>query len=183
MVDAVLRALLAEGFEGVSVRKVATLAGVSIGAVQHHFPTKDAMLGAAMDRAALNFRTRLADRLPAELSPRRHLEELAVALVSADDRDVGVIWLLRLARAAVDEATAARHRSDWKALEDHLANVLAAAGVQDRMAAVELLALLDGLACSVAVEPDRVSGQTAEAIVRAHVRRLIGRGQARSGSA
>ncbi|MGE2713799.1 TetR/AcrR family transcriptional regulator [Mycolicibacterium litorale] len=174
MVEAVLRALLAEGFEGVSVRKVATLAGVSIGAVQHHFPTKDVMLGAAMDRAAQDFRNRLADRLPADLSPQRYLEELAVALVSADDRDVSVIWLLRMARAAVDEATAVRHRSDWKALEEHLAGVLAAAGVADRAAAVELLALLDGLACSVAVEPDRVSGETAEAIVRAHVRRLLG---------
>jgi AcrR family transcriptional regulator len=182
MVDAVLRALLTEGFEGVSVRKVATLAGVSIGAVQHHFPTKDVMLGAAMDRAAQDFRNRLADRLPADLPPHRHLEELAVALVSADDRDVSVIWLLRLARAAVDDATAVRHRNDWKALEDHLASVLAAAGVHDRMTAVELLALLDGLACSVAVEPDRVSGETAEAIVRAHVRRLVGQVQARSDS-
>ena len=44
--------LVAEGFEGVSVRKVAARAGVSIGAVQHHFPTKDAMLAAAMERAS-----------------------------------------------------------------------------------------------------------------------------------
>ncbi|MCZ8380790.1 TetR/AcrR family transcriptional regulator [Mycobacterium sp. CPCC 205372] len=173
MVDAVLRALLAEGFEGVSVRKVAAVAGVSIGAVQHHFPTRDAMLDAAMDRAAQRFRDRLADRLPAGLSPAQLCAELAVALVSADDRDVSVIWLLRLARAAVDEGTAARHRREWRALEDHLAGVLADAGVDDRAAAVELLALLDGLACSVAVEPGRVSAELAERIVRGHVARLL----------
>jgi hypothetical protein len=82
------------------------------------------------------------------------LAELAVALISADDRDVGVTWLLRLARAAVDEPTAAP-------------------ALDDRAAAVELLALLDGLACSVAVEPGRVSSAYAESIARNHVARLL----------
>jgi hypothetical protein len=103
------------------------------------------------------------------------LAELAAALISADDRDITVTWLLRLARAAVDAPTAARHRADWLAVEDLLRRAIAAAapGLDDRAAAVELLALLDGLACSVAVEPARVSGAYAEAIARSHVARLL----------
>nr|MDT0522890.1 helix-turn-helix domain-containing protein [Streptomyces sp. DSM 41633] len=81
MADAVLRVLVAEGFEGVSVRKVAALAELSIGAVQHHFPTKDAMLAAAMDRASGRFLARLSERLAAEMSAAARLEALAVALV------------------------------------------------------------------------------------------------------
>lgn len=175
--DAVLRVLVAEGFEGVSVRKVAALAEVSIGAVQHHFPTKDAMLAGAMDRASARFLARLGECLTAEMSAAQRLETLAVALVCPEpgDRDISVAWLLRLARAAVDEQTAIRHRQDWSRMSRWLADLIAAAapGVDADSAAVELLALLDGLACSVAVEPGRVSPLLAERIAREHVRRLL----------
>ncbi|MGL5817052.1 MAG: TetR/AcrR family transcriptional regulator, partial [Phycicoccus sp.] len=50
IVDAVIDLVAERGMEGVSVRAVAGRAGVSIGAVQHHFPTKEAMLLAANDR-------------------------------------------------------------------------------------------------------------------------------------
>lgn len=177
MADAVLRVLVAEGFEGVSVRKVAALAEVSIGAVQHHFPTKDVMLAAAMDRAAARFTARLDERQSPGMTPAERLEALAVALVGPgpEDRDIVVVWLLRLARAAVDEPTAARHRQDWAHLTRWLAELIAAAApeVDAATAAVELLALLDGLACSVAVEPDRVSPELAVRIALGHVRRLL----------
>lgn len=177
MADTVLGVLVAEGFEGISVRKVAALAEVSIGAVQHHFPTKDAMLAAAMDRASARFLVRLGEQLTPEMSAPQRLETLAVALVcpEPEDRDISVAWLLRLARAAVDEQTAIRHRQDWIQVSQWLSDLIGAAapGVDAVAAAVELLALLDGLACSVAVEPDRVSPELAERIARGHVRRLL----------
>lgn len=178
MADAVLRVLVAEGFEGVSVRKVAALAEVSIGAVQHHFPTKDAMLAAAMDRAGARFLDRVSEQLTAEMSAAQRLEALAVALACPEpgDRDISVAWLLRLARAAVDDQTALSHRQDWMRMSRWLADLIAEAvpgGVEAEPAAVELLALLDGLACAVAVEPDRVSPQLAERIARRHVQRLL----------
>jgi hypothetical protein len=111
-------------------------------------------------------------RISPDMAAAEQLAELAAALISAD---VSVTWLLRLARAAVDEPTAARHRADWLAIEDLLRRTIAVAapGLDDRAAAVELLALLDGLACSVAVEPDRVSGAYAESIARSHVAHLL----------
>ena len=175
MAEAVLSVLVSDGFEGVSVRRVAAVAGTSIGAVQHHFPTKDAMLAGAMELAAQRFQTRLAARLSPELPPAGKLEAFAVALLSTDDHEVTVAWLLRLARAAVDEATAGRHRADWAQVATWLEELIAEAApeVSAADAATELLALLDGLACSVAVEPGRVGAETAERIARAHVRRVI----------
>ena len=176
MADAVLTLLVAEGFEGVSVRRVAAAAGVSIGAVQHHFPTKDAMLSGAMELAAQRFQSRLASRLSPDAPAAERLETLAVALLSTDDRDVSVAWLLRMARAAVDATTADRHRADWQQIAHWLQELVAAAAPEVDAAdtATELLAMLDGLACSVAVEPGRVSGAHAERITRAYVRRLVG---------
>ncbi|MDF2823672.1 MAG: TetR family transcriptional regulator [Mycobacterium sp.] len=176
MAEAVLSVLVSDGFEGVSVRKVAASAGMSIGAVQHHFPTKDAMLAGAMELAAQRFQARLAARLGSDTPPAAQLEELAVALISCDDREVSVAWLLRLARAAVDDATAERHRADWAQVATWLQDLISAAAphVDADDAAVELLALLDGLACSVAVEPGRVSAEAAERIARSHVQRITG---------
>lgn len=42
VMDAVVRVLVRDGLDGLSVRRVAAEAGISIGAVQHHFATKDA---------------------------------------------------------------------------------------------------------------------------------------------
>ncbi|GJJ16663.1 TetR/AcrR family transcriptional regulator [Mycolicibacterium mageritense] len=177
MTDAVLAVLVADGFEGVSVRKVAAQADVSIGAVQHHFPTKDAMLAAAMDRASERFVARLGEQMRPNMPAAERLEALAVALVCPDprDRDISVAWLLRLARAAVHEPTAQRHRADWTRVSQWLRALIveAAPAVDAEVAAVELLALLDGLACSVAVEPERVSAGLAERIARGHVRGLV----------
>ena len=53
------------------MRKVATRAGVSIGAVQHHYPTKDAMLIAAMDAVSAAFQTRLVEQIPPDASAAR----------------------------------------------------------------------------------------------------------------
>lgn len=180
MVDAVLGVLVSEGFDGISVRRVAARADVSIGAVQHHFPTKDAMLAAAMDAAAERFRKRLADRVDPTMSAAEQLELLAIALVCAEpeDREITVTWLLRLARAAVNDQAAQRHRSDWRELEGYLRDLIATAApaADSSAAAAELLALVDGLACSAAVEPDRITAQRADRIVRDHVRRLLDRG-------
>ncbi|WP_232006404.1 TetR/AcrR family transcriptional regulator [Mycobacterium sp. 852013-50091_SCH5140682] len=177
MAEAVLAVLVADGFEGVSVRKVAARADVSIGAVQHHFPTKDAMLAAAMDRAGERFAARLDEQMRPDMSAAERLETLAVALVCPNprDRDISVAWVLRLARAAVHEPTAVRHRADWARVADWLRALIAEAAptVDAGTAAVELLALLDGLACSVAVEPQRVGRELAERIARSHVRRLL----------
>ncbi|WP_107660102.1 TetR/AcrR family transcriptional regulator [Nocardia suismassiliense] len=47
ILEAVFTIVDTEGVEGVSIRNVAQQAGVSIGRVQHYFPTKDDLLAAA----------------------------------------------------------------------------------------------------------------------------------------
>ena len=77
LLDCVLDLLVADGYEGISIRRVATVAGVSIGAVQHHFPTKDALLAAAMDRVSRQFQERLERRLAPGAGPAEVLRAVA----------------------------------------------------------------------------------------------------------
>jgi TetR/AcrR family transcriptional repressor of bet genes len=180
LLDCVLDLLVAEGYEGISIRRVATAAGVSIGAVQHHFATKDALLAAAMDRVSQQFQARLERRIAPGTGPGEWLRAVADELVSTGEerRPASVIWLVRMARAAVHEPTAEVHRREWQQVEDLLAQLVAAARpdlaeqvVRDE--ATVLLALLDGLAGAVAVEPGRVPAERAEALVARHLDALL----------
>ncbi|TQM67094.1 TetR family transcriptional regulator [Actinomadura hallensis] len=66
ILDAVFAIVDAEGTEQISIRHVADRAGVSVGRVQHYFPSKDALLAEAF--AAINARgsERVRVRLAAE---------------------------------------------------------------------------------------------------------------------
>ena len=148
---AVTDLLVAEGYEGVSVRKVAAAAGVSLGAVQHHFPTKDAMLTAAMERATRQFQARLTGRVDPGSDAATALRAVADELLAVDPaaRAASGLWVVQLARSAVDPATAARHGAEWQQVEDLLAELLAGARPDLDPAAVRrgagsLLALVDG---------------------------------------
>jgi TetR/AcrR family transcriptional repressor of bet genes len=180
LLNCVLDLLVANGYEGISIRRVATAAGVSIGAVQHHFPTKDALLAAAMDRVSRQFQERLERRLAPGAGPAEVLRAVAGELLSTgqERRPASVIWLVRMARAAVHEPTAEVHRREWQHVEDLLAHLIAAvrpdlAEQAARDEATVLLALLDGLAGAVAVEPDRLPGERAEALLARHLDALV----------
>ena len=172
LLDAVVSVLVDEGFEGVSVRKVAARAGVSIGAVQHHFPTKDVMLTAAMDRASAEFGQRLTARIPGDATAEQALRAVADELLGlgAERRTASVLWLARLARASVDEPTRRTHARDWQEVEDLLSGLLqgsrpGVAAERNREDAAGLLALLDGLALAALAEPDRMPPERAERLL------------------
>ncbi|SDT19611.1 TetR/AcrR family transcriptional regulator [Microlunatus soli] len=184
LLDAVVELMLADGFEGVSVRRVATAAGVSIGAVQHHFPTKSAMLAAAMDRVSDQFTARLQCNAEGQQDPELLLRAVLTELLGAgEERRPGtVIWLQRLARAAVDEQAAAAHAKDWRDIEALIAELLrqcrpdSEPNWRQDMAA-DLLGLLDGLAAALVTEPDRMPRDRAERLLDRRLREVLGTGR------
>ncbi len=184
VLDAVVELLLRVGFDGISVRQVAAAAGVSVGAVQHHFPTKDAMLGAAMERTAeaVTADLRAAVAVP-EPSVRLHAAARALLGARPDQRPATVLWIARLARAEVHPPTAADHAEQWGSVEELLRRLLteAAPGFTPAEASAEagvLLALLDGLAVAIAREPERMPPERGEALLAQHLDRLLSPGRA-----
>ncbi len=180
LLQVVVDLLVSDGFEGVSVRKVATAAEVSIGAVQHHFRTKDAMLQAAMDLASRRFQERLSREIPPNTPPGAALRVVARELLGLGDeaRSVSVLWVVRLARAAVDPGTAAQHAREWQDVESLLLALVVAvhpdrgeAWASDH--AGSLLALVDGLATSALVEPGRMPPDRARRLLDQALDRLL----------
>ena len=150
LADALMRLAAARGLQEVSLRHVATEAGVSTGMVQHYFRTKDEMmtfaLGMVMDR--------IRERSQAELapaSPRKLVRSLLLQILPLDEtrRMESHVVLAFLAYAAVKPSIASGVREAAAQMRAFLADQLRAVGPVNGMdperAAAGLLALVDGL--------------------------------------
>ena len=108
--EAIHRIAAREGLEGASVRVVAAEAGLSVGAVQREFATKDELLHFALrtsvdDVSARFSRIRIG---PSQLTVAEGLRQVLLDLLPTDDhrRAQARIWAAFYARAAVDPAFA-----------------------------------------------------------------------------
>jgi AcrR family transcriptional regulator len=153
LTNALLSIVAERGLDEVSVREVASAAGVSIGTVQHYFPTKDDMLAAAFEEVVRRIRTRMTSVC---LGPdvRGNISAVLTELLPVDDRRAAEarIQVAFAARAATSPALAEIQRSVLTEINEALteAFTLAAAGAATaedcRSAARVAVAAADGLA-------------------------------------
>ena len=186
VLEAAVACIAETGLEGASIRQVAARASVSIGAVQHHYPTKDALLAAAMGHLESVYRDRLARSTGDAVSAEDLLRRTVHALVpdSDEDRRATALWVAFVGRAAVHPPTAVHHRQLWQRAEDEVADLVSAALGESgavpsetaREAAAGLLALADGLSLAALLEPGRMGHQRAHRLVDAAVDAVLGTG-------
>jgi AcrR family transcriptional regulator len=151
LTDVLLGITAQHGLERVSVRQVATAAGVSIGTVQHHFPTKDAMVTAAFTEVVRRIRERVAG---VALGPDVHRNLTAVLreLLPLDERRATEvrIQVAFAARAATAPSLAALQAGILAEVGEAIAGAIARRGAdspeESRTKARIALAAVDGLA-------------------------------------
>ncbi len=154
--DALLRLAAAEGLEAVSLRHVAAEAGISMGAVQHYFATKDEMVGFAMEHQARRREQRIFARLEAVGRPptvRELLRAIALEVVPTDpasreDYLAGITFVVRALReprmaAAIADGGAQVHALFADQLAAAQRDGLLADGVDVDQEAVVLWSLID----------------------------------------
>ncbi|MCF8603463.1 TetR family transcriptional regulator C-terminal domain-containing protein [Gordonia sp. HY442] len=151
--DAVLEIAASRGLDGVTVREVAATADVSIGTVQHYFPTKNQMLAGAYTEASRRIRQRL-QALPLGPDSRRNMMLVASQLLPLDqERSTEARVYIAFAAAA---ATSAGLSEIQQNLLEELHTALttaftqvwggAATPARCKLAAHTVIALVDGLA-------------------------------------
>jgi AcrR family transcriptional regulator len=178
IVDALLRIMASQGADALTIRTVASEAGVSVGAVQHHFATKDRLLVAAMTEVNERFRVRVAKRLEALTSDEERLRVFCreIACIEGSDLTDGIVWVAFAARASTDTDIRAIHAEDWARTEDVLLRLLGAAFPDAALTADDaalLLAVLDGIAVARAAEQsDRMTPARAERLIETTLRRV-----------
>ena len=178
--DAVLAVVREGGVAAVSMSRVADAAGVSVGRVQHYFGTKHGLLAAGFERANALSTARIDAALGGDQRRAAPREVLAVVLTELIPHDPSTRTHLRVrqaftALALVDEPIAERLRAEYARLHERLRALLLRAGAPDPEAAVELVALAEGLAYYV------LTGVTDPATARARVLAALGRVSAPAG--
>ena len=155
LVDATLRCLKQYGHDGVSVRRISAAAGVSIGLINHHFPSKSGLVAEAYETLALSLQDSIRRQADNQAdSPRARLTGFFRASFAPEllDPQLFNVWLVFWSMVAhspeiraVHDRTYGKYRSTLESLLGQLAQSGAAPHFRLRPAAIALSALLDGL--------------------------------------
>ena len=155
LVDATLRCLKQYGYEGASVRRISAAAGVSIGLINHHFPSKSGLVALTYETLALSVQESIRQQAEnTATSPRERLRGFFRASFSAENIDPQLfnVWLVFWSMLphspeirAVHDRTYGKYRSILESLLGQLSASGAAPKLRLRPAAIGLSALLDGL--------------------------------------
>ncbi|WP_370619928.1 TetR/AcrR family transcriptional regulator [Mumia sp. Pv 4-285] len=153
LTDAVMTIVAEHGLERVSVREVAGAAGVSIGTVQHYFPTKEQMLAAAYTEAVDRIRARV-EALPLGSDAGRNLRSVLRQLLPLDEsrRAESRVYLAFAAAAATSASLSEIQQATLTELHTALTDAFGRATGEAwppsrcRLAAHAVIALVDGLA-------------------------------------
>jgi TetR/AcrR family transcriptional regulator, transcriptional repressor of bet genes len=155
LVEATLRCLKQYGHEGVSVRRISAAAGVSIGLINHHFPSKSGLVAVAYETLATSLQESLQSQADARAgSPRERLSGFFRASFGPELIDPALfnVWLVFWSMVAhspeireVHDRTYGKYRNLLETLLGQLAQTGTAPPFKLRPAAIALSALLDGL--------------------------------------
>jgi AcrR family transcriptional regulator len=180
LTGALLRIVAEQGLDQVSVREVASAAGVSIGTVQHYFPTKDEMLAAAFAEVVRRVRVRLAS---VELGDdvRRNLSTVLREFLPLDARraDEARIMLAFATRAANSPELADVQRGVLDEIHEALSEAFARAAngqvdaAETGRAAHIAIAAADGLALHAVSAPRWISRPELAAALELLLDRLV----------
>lgn len=180
IIDALMRVAATGGLEAISLRHVATEAGVTTGMVQHYFATKDDMMRFALNDIVERTTARIEaamSALPQPVTPADQVRVLLTTLLPLDDdrRADGRVGLAFLAYSAVEPRAADLLRDGTRQMASFLAGQVRAAQeagaapshLDPEAAGAGLLAAMEGL--SIYVLGGHYDGDTAVRALQAHL--------------
>ena len=182
IVDALLVLVASRGVDHLTVRNIAAEAGMSVGAVQHHFGTKDSLVIAAMQAVDEKFRRRLRERLTNVPTADERLRIFCreIACIEGPDLTDAVVWTAFAARACTDAPIRALHAASWAGTEQFTLTLLADAYPDVEVTADDaalLLAVTDGIAVARGAEQSsRMSPRRAMRLIEHVLRSIAARG-------
>ena len=163
LVDATLRSLKQFGHDGVSVRRISAAAGVSIGLINHHFPSKSGLIAETYENLALSLQEWIRQQVKDKaVSPRERLSDFFRASFATEilDPQLFNVWLVFWSMVAhspeiraVHDRTYGKYRLILESLLGQLAACGEAPPFKLRPAAIGLSALLDGLWVELSLSP------------------------------
>ncbi|MBU0521494.1 MAG: TetR family transcriptional regulator C-terminal domain-containing protein [Gammaproteobacteria bacterium] len=181
LVAATLRCLVRDGHAGISVRRIATEAGVSVGLLNHHFGSIDALIADTYQKIASELTTALRLEIQQAATPAQKMDAFLVGSFSPrvmDPQLLGV-WVVFWSLIRHSEHVSQSHEKSYRAYLDLLRQLLddmaASEGfvIHDtRLAAIGLSAMLDGLWIEWCLNPETFSPANGLHICRCWIKGL-----------
>jgi TetR/AcrR family transcriptional regulator, transcriptional repressor of bet genes len=183
LVDAAIESLKRYGYEGLSVRRIAAAAGVSIGLINHHFPNKDTLVAESYRtfsrRLAANFEKAVAS---AGKDARARLRAYFNAFFSGPNLDPQVLtaWVVYWSLVQVSPEMRTVRDEEGKGYGQVLGQLVSdfaksrgGAPVDVGLVVTGLTALLDGLWLQLCLDPTSIRPKDAAALCNDWVDRVI----------
>ncbi len=185
--SAVWQVMARDGVAGLSLRRVAAVAGCTTGLLTHRFSHRRAMMLDARETLFKRMAARVA-ALGEDLSAHERLEEALSQSLTLDEerRDEARVWVGFLAETISDEELRSLHTRRNREWLTRVTALVAAVRAEnddrlaadpdgtDRDAAIALVALTDGLAALAVGDPTLYDGPTQRRILRDQLDRVIG---------
>jgi TetR/AcrR family transcriptional repressor of bet genes len=185
LIEATIACLKRYGHDGLSIRRISSEAQVSIGLINHHFPTKDALVA----EAYRYFNSELVGGLRGAVAakagtPREQLTAFFTASFSAPnlDSDVLAVWVVFWGLYRHSRDIQRVHSETYHGYVDLLRGMLADLERESgklrfnlRLAAIGLTALIDGLWLEWCLDPDNFEPREAVELCEAWIERLVAR--------
>jgi TetR/AcrR family transcriptional regulator, transcriptional repressor of bet genes len=185
LIEATIECLKRYGHDGLSIRRISAQAKVSIGLINHHFPTKDALVA----EAYRYFNSELVGSLrqavnEAAGAPREQLSAFFKASFSPPnlDSDVLAVWVVFWGMYRHSKDIQRVQSETYHGYVDLLRGMLADLERESgelrfnlRLAAIGLTALIDGLWLEWCLDPDNFEPREAVQLCEAWVESLEGR--------
>ena len=185
LIEATIECLKKYGHDGLSIRRISAEAKVSIGLINHHFPTKDTLVAEAYryfnNELVAGLRRAVAETTG---TPREQLRAFLKASFSPPnlDSDVLAVWVVfwGMYRHSKDiqQVQSETYHGYVDLLRAMLADLERETGklrFNLRLAAIGLTALIDGLWLEWCLDPDNFEPHEAVDLCEAWVDRLEGR--------
>ncbi len=154
LIAATLTSLARDGHAGISVRRIAAEAGVSVGLLNHHFGSIDALIAETYHKLASELTTALWQEVDQAQGPAARLDAFLAGSFSSrvmDPKLLGVwvvFWSLIRHSDPVNDSHEKSYRAYLELIRQLLDDLAASEGfvIHDtRLAAIGLSAMLDGL--------------------------------------
>ena len=155
LIEATLQCLKKYGHDGASVRRISAAAGVSIGLINHHFPSSAGLIAETYESLARSLNDALRSQAEnTSATPRARISEVFRASFAPEllDPQLFSVWVVFWSMVAhspeireVHARTYGQYRSILEKLLGQLVKSGAAPPLKLRPAAIALCAVLDGL--------------------------------------
>jgi AcrR family transcriptional regulator len=181
LVAATLRCLVRDGHAGISVRRIATEAGVSVGLLNHHFGSIDALIADTYQKLASELTTALLQEIEQADTPAARMDAFLTGSFAPRvmDPDLLGAWVVFWSLIRHSEHVSQSHEKSYRAYLDLLRQLLDDLAASEEfvihdthLAAIGLSAMLDGLWIEWCLNPETFSPANGLHICRCWIKGL-----------